>query len=81
MTALQDHLGYMHDADVAAAMARTYLVEQGAGLSPAESAAIGRYLVSREREVARLRRTVGGSWRGVAGIGFRRALGRAASAL
>jgi len=81
VTALQDHLGYMHDADVAAAMARTYLVEQGAGLSPAESAAIGRYLVSREREVARLRRTVGGSWRGVAGIGFRRALGRAASAL
>ena len=81
VTALQDHLGYLHDADVSAAMARTFLVEQAGGLSGAESAAIGRYLVSREREVARLRRTVGGPWRGVAGIGFRRTLGRTVAGL
>jgi CHAD domain-containing protein len=81
VTALQDHLGYLHDADVSAAMARTFLVEQAGGLSGSESAAIGRYLVSREREVARLRRTVGGPWRGVAGIGFRRTLGRTVAGL
>jgi len=81
VTALQDHLGLMNDADVAARMARTYLVEHAGELSTLESAAIGRYLVSREREVARLRRTVGTPWRGVAGIGFRRSLGRVVAGL
>jgi CHAD domain-containing protein len=81
VTALQDHLGLMHDADVTASMARTFLVEQAGGLSALESAAIGRYLVSREREVARLRRTVGPVWRGVAGVGFRRGLGRVVAGL
>ena len=59
VTALQDHLGLMNDADVSASMTRTFLVEQAGDLSPAESAAIGRYLVDREREVARLRRAIG----------------------
>jgi CHAD domain-containing protein len=81
VTALQDHLGLMNDADVAASMARTFLVEHAGDLSALESAAIGRYLVSREREVARLRRSVGPAWRGVAGVGFRRTLGRVASGL
>jgi CHAD domain-containing protein len=81
VTALQDHLGLMHDADVAGAMARTFLVEHAGSLSAAESAAIGRYLVTREREVARLRRTVGAPWRGVAGLGFRRTLGRTVAGL
>jgi CHAD domain-containing protein len=81
VTALQDHLGLMNDADVSASMARTFLVEHAGDLSALESAAIGRYLVSREREVARLRRSVGPTWRGVAGIGFRRALGRVVAAL
>ncbi len=76
VTALQDHLGLMNDADVAASLARTFLVDHAGDLSQLENAAIGRYLVSREREVARLRRTVGPTWRGVAGIGFRRSLGR-----
>ena len=76
VTALQDHLGLMNDADVAASMARTFLVDHAGDLSQLENAAIGRYLVSREREVARLRRSVGPAWRGVAGIGFRRTLGR-----
>ena len=76
VTALQDHLGELNDADVTAHMARSFLVENAGDLSQIESAAIARYLVSREKEVARLRRTVGGPWRGVAGVSFRRTLGR-----
>ena len=81
VTNLQDHLGLMNDADVSASMARTFLVEHASRLSGLESAAIGRYLVSREREVARLRRGIGGPWRGLAGAGFRRSLGRVVAAL
>ncbi len=81
VTALQDHLGEMHDADVSASMARAFLVEHAGELSALESGAIGRYLVSREREVARLRRTLQTPWRGVAGLPFRRALGRVVASL
>jgi CHAD domain-containing protein len=81
VTALQDHLGLMKDADVAAHLARSFLVEHAGSISDGESGAIARYLVSREKEVARLHRTVGRSWRGVAGIVFRRALGRALAGL
>jgi CHAD domain-containing protein len=79
--ALQDHLGLLHDADVGASMARTFLVERSSGLSTVESEAIGRFLVSREREVARLKRSVGPPWRGVASLSFRRRLGRAVAGL
>ena len=81
VTALQDHLGLMNDADVSASMTRTFLVEHTGGLSGPESAAIGRYLVDREKEVARLRRAVGATWRGVAGVRFRRTLGRVVAGL
>ena len=81
VTALQDHLGLMNDADVTASMTRAFLVEHAGELSAPESAAIGRYLVDREKEVARLRRTVGATWRGVAGVRFRRALGRVVAEL
>ena len=81
VTALQDHLGLMNDADVSASMARTFLVEHAEHLSQAEGAAIGRYLVDREREVARLRRAIGVPWRGIAGPGFRRSLGRVVAGL
>jgi CHAD domain-containing protein len=81
VTAMQDHLGLMNDADVAARLARTFLVEHAGELSALEGAAVGRYLVGREREVARLRRTVGTPWRGVAGVGFRRSLGRVVAGL
>jgi len=81
VTALQDHLGLMKDADVAAHLARGFLVERAGSISDGESAAIARYLVSREKEVARLHRTVGRAWRGVAGIAFRRSLGRALAGL
>jgi CHAD domain-containing protein len=81
VTALQDHLGELNDADVTAHMARSFLVENAGDLSALQSAAIARYLVSREKEVARLRRTVGAPWRGVAGVSFRRALGRTVAGL
>lgn len=81
VTALQDHLGLMHDADVAASMARTFLVEHAAGSSEAESAAIGRYLVDREREVTRLRRSIGSPWRAIRSASFRRQLGKVVAGL
>jgi CHAD domain-containing protein len=81
IVALQDHLGWLHDADVAAALARQYLVEHAGDLTELESAVIGRYLVDRERELARLRRTVAGPWRGVSSLAFRRALGRLVAGL
>jgi triphosphatase len=81
VVALQDHLGWLHDADVAAGLARAFLVDHAGELSERESAAIGRYLVDRERELARLRRTVGPAWRGVSSIAFRRAMGRLVAGL
>jgi CHAD domain-containing protein len=81
VVALQDHLGLLHDADVGASMARNFLVERAGNLSRVESEAIGRYLVSRERELARLKRTVGTPWRGVASLTYRRRLGRAVAGL
>jgi CHAD domain-containing protein len=81
VTALQDHLGLMNDADVAARLARDFLVDSAGSLSDVESGAIARYLVTREKEIARLRRTVATPWRGVAGLAFRRGLGRAIAAL
>jgi CHAD domain-containing protein len=81
VVALQDHLGLLHDADVAAALARQFLVEHAGELDERESGAIGRYLVDRERELARLRRTVGPTWHGVAGLTFRRQLGRIVAGL
>jgi CHAD domain-containing protein len=81
VTALQDHLGLLNDASVAASMARTFLVERAGELSSGETAAIGRYLVDREREVGRLRRSIGPTWRRVAGLSYRRALGRVVAGL
>jgi CHAD domain-containing protein/uncharacterized protein YjbK len=78
---LQDHLGALNDADVAAKLARDVLVARAGELSKAEADSIGAYLHSREREVARRRRALGPIWRAVNGAPFRRALGRATAAL
>src|ERR1035437_5271880 len=80
-SALQEHLGWLHDADVAAKLARDLLVARVDELSRAQADAIGAYLRSREREVARLRRALGPVWRTVDGAPFRRALGRATATL
>ncbi|MGZ6295326.1 MAG: CHAD domain-containing protein [Candidatus Limnocylindrales bacterium] len=81
VTALQDHLGLLHDADVAAHLAREFLASSAAGLSAETIQAVGRYLASREKEVARLRRTMPAVWRPLVGDAFRRALGRAVSVI
>lgn len=81
VVALQDHLGSLHDADVATKLARDLLVARAGQLSKLEADAIGAYLHSREREVARRRRALGPIWRAVEGAPFRRGLGRAAAAL
>jgi CHAD domain-containing protein len=81
VVALQDHLGCLHDADVATKLARDVLVARTGEPSKLETEAIGAYLRSREREVARRRRALGPIWRAVNGALFRRALGRATAAL
>jgi CHAD domain-containing protein/adenylate cyclase class IV len=81
VVALQDHLGLLHDADVTIALARQFLVSNAGRLDPAETEAIAAYLQGRERELERLRRTIGAPWRGVNGVAFRRLLGRAVSGL
>ena len=81
VVALQDFLGCLHDADVAAKLARDVLVARAGELSAQERDAIGAFLHSREREVARRRRALGPVWRAITGAPFRRALGRATAAL
>jgi CHAD domain-containing protein len=81
VVALQDHLGSLHDADVAARLARDVLVARAGELTRPEVEAIGAYMHSNERELARRRRTLGPIWRAVTGAPFRRALGRATAAL
>jgi len=81
VVALQDHLGWLHDADVTIALTRQFLVSNAGRLSPAETEVIAAYLQGRERELERLRRTIGAPWRGVNGVAFRRLLGRAVSGL
>ncbi len=81
VAALQDHLGGLHDADVAAKLTRDVLVARAGELSKAETDAIGAYLQSREREVARRKRSLGPVWRAVNGAPYRRALGRATASM
>lgn len=81
VTRLQDHLGLLNDADVAARLAREFLVASAARLAPPTIEAVGRYLGARDRDVARLRRSLPAAWRPMAAESFRRALGRAVSAL
>ena len=81
VTAMQDHLGLLNDADVAATMARDFLSTRSAELSAAERAAVGAFIVDRDRELRRLHRTAGRPWRSVSGILFRRRLGRVLAGL
>lgn len=81
VVALQEHLGSLHDADVAAKLTRDVLVARAGELSRPEMESIGAYLQSREREVARRRRALGPVWRAVDGAPFRRALGRATASV
>jgi len=81
VVAMQDHLGLMNDAEVAAMKARALLVARSGTLTAAQAAAIARYLNANEREVARLKRGAAAVWRGVSSVAFRRALGRAVATI
>jgi triphosphatase len=77
LVALQDHLGALNDATLAATAIREFLSERHASLAPEERAATIAYLADRERERNRLRRSVGRAWRPVVSTTFGRRLGRA----
>jgi CHAD domain-containing protein len=79
VTALQDHLGTLNDADVATHLGREFLVDSAARLSPSTIEAVGRFLGARDHDIVRLRRSLPVAWRPVAAESFRRALGRAVS--
>jgi CHAD domain-containing protein len=75
VTEVQDHLGLMHDADVAATVIRAWLNANAPNLPAASRDAVGLYLDSREADVERLRRSFRPLWRRVTGRPFRRSLG------
>ncbi|MBA2570512.1 MAG: CHAD domain-containing protein [Chloroflexi bacterium] len=81
VTAVQDHLGAINDAHVSAGMVREWLMASASGLSPDARDAAGAYLVAREQEIPRLRRTFPAVWRRVTGPTARRRLALALSEL
>jgi CHAD domain-containing protein len=81
VTALQDHLGELNDADVAIHTAREFLVAHGSRLPAQSREAIGHLIDAREADIARLRRTLPPIWRRVSGPTFRRSLGSAIASL
>ncbi len=77
LVALQDHLGALNDASLAATAVRAFLSERHTALTPEQRAATIAYLGDRERERNRLRRSVGRAWRPVVSTTFARRLARA----
>ncbi len=75
VTEMQDHLGLLNDADVAARTTREWLNVNAPFLPAASREAIGLYLDSREADMERLRRSFRPLWRRMTGAAFRRALG------
>ncbi len=71
---LQDHLGALNDADVAATMARAFLMSSGARSAPATRDAVSLYLTSRAQTVATLRKSLPGAWRPIVSLPTRRAI-------
>lgn len=81
VTAMQDHLGLMNDAHVAAGLARTWLRANATRVSATSAEAVGLYLAASEDEERRLRRSFMPIWRRITGRGFRRALALAVAAI
>ena len=77
VTELQDHLGLLNDADVAATTTREWLNLHAPGLPSTSREAVGLYLDSREAAVEQLRRSFRPLWRRLTGATFRKALGAA----
>ena len=74
VTALQDHLGLLNDADIAARLVREHLMANAPRLSGASQAALSSYLASREAIVATMRRGLSTQWRPITAPTTRRAL-------
>jgi CHAD domain-containing protein len=74
VTALQDHLGALNDADIAAHLAREHLMSSGPRLTVASRTAVARYLADREAQVAALRRGIPAQWRPIVAPATRRGL-------
>lgn len=74
VTGLQDYLGVLNDADIAAHMVRDHLMTSGPRLSGMAQAVISRYLASREAIVAAQRRGLSAQWRPITAPATRRAL-------
>ena len=77
ITEMQDHLGAMNDAAVAARNTREWLNVNAPHLQARSREAVGLYLDSREADVERSRRGFGPVWRRITGPAFRKALGSA----
>jgi CHAD domain-containing protein len=81
MTALQDHLGLLNDAQLAADSTRRWLMADGARQPTGVREAAGAYLAACEADVARLRRTFRPLWRRAVSIRSRRRLALALAAI
>jgi CHAD domain-containing protein len=77
LVALQDQLGALNDAAIAAEATRAFLAERHATLQPEQRSAIEAYLADRERQVRLLRRGVARVWRPITSQAFARRLARA----
>jgi len=77
---LHNHLGTLHDADVAAARARAYAASRPGPLAGVEQGSVEAFIASRERIVARQRASLAAPWSAVVGASFRAALRRALTA-
>ena len=77
VTELQDHLGQMNDADVAATATREWLNLHAPHLPSTSREAVGLYLDSREATVEQLRRSFRPVWKRMTGVTFRKNLGLA----
>jgi CHAD domain-containing protein len=74
VTQLQDHLGALNDAHIAADLVRAWLVRSAVRLSAAQRQAAGAYVEASLRDGERLRRGFRALWRRLAGPQFRRRL-------
>lgn len=81
ITEMQDELGLMNDAHVAASLIRAWLNERGPGLSATSREAVGLYLDARESDMVRAQRSFMPIWRRITGRSFRRSLGTAIAAI
>jgi CHAD domain-containing protein len=69
---VQDALGQMNDASVAALEIEAWLTNPSARTTRAQRQAISGYAAAQRATVARLRRSFGSPWRGVSGVTFAR---------